>query len=258
MNITSDAAIEPYEQWGGYGSSKAALEHLTAILAAERPDLRVLVVDPGDMRTEMHQDAFPGEDISDRPLPATVVPHLVAPLSAPLDPDLEASAPAEVRGRGRDDVRLLVSEGEDGVVHGAFPDLPTYLRAGDALVVNTSATVPAAISATLEDYRPVRVHFSTELPGGLWLVEARQPAGDTTSPMTEDLTGDLRLDGVCRRHLRRNPCASTAGVVSPCSSASPGLTGCGLRRPICPGPSSNISRRTVSRSGIGTPVSDGR
>ena len=98
-------------------------------------------------------------------------------------------------------MRLLVSEGEEGVVHGAFPDLPTYLRAGDALVVNTSATVPAAISATLEDCRPVRVHFSTELPGGLWLVEARQPAGDTTSPMTEDLTGDLRLDGGGRLSL---------------------------------------------------------
>jgi len=82
VNITSDAAVEPYEQWGGYGSSKAALEHLTAILAAERPDLRVLIVDPGDMQTEMHQDAFPGEDISDRPLPATVVPHLVALLES--------------------------------------------------------------------------------------------------------------------------------------------------------------------------------
>jgi NAD(P)-dependent dehydrogenase (short-subunit alcohol dehydrogenase family) len=82
VNITSDVAVEPYEQWGGYGSSKAALEHLTAILAAERPDLRVLIVDPGDMQTEMHQDAFPGEDISDRPLPATVVPHLVALLES--------------------------------------------------------------------------------------------------------------------------------------------------------------------------------
>ncbi len=82
VNVTSDAAVEPYEQWGGYGSSKAALEHLTAILAAERPDLRVLIVDPGDMQTEMHQDAFPGEDISDRPLPATVVPHLVALLES--------------------------------------------------------------------------------------------------------------------------------------------------------------------------------
>jgi NAD(P)-dependent dehydrogenase (short-subunit alcohol dehydrogenase family) len=78
VNITSDAAVEPYESWGGYGSSKAAFEQLSAVLAAEQPQLRVLVVDPGDMRTEMHQDAFPGEDISDRPLPATVVPGLVA------------------------------------------------------------------------------------------------------------------------------------------------------------------------------------
>ena len=74
MNVTSDAAVEAYETWGGYGSSKAALEQLSAILGAEQPKVRVLVVDPGDMRTEMHQDAFPGEDISDRPLPETVVP----------------------------------------------------------------------------------------------------------------------------------------------------------------------------------------
>ena len=78
VNVTSDAAVEPYEGWGGYGSTKAALEHLSAILAVEHPEVRVLVVDPGDMRTEMHQDAFPGEDISDRPLPAAVVPALVA------------------------------------------------------------------------------------------------------------------------------------------------------------------------------------
>lgn len=78
VNVTSDAAVEPYEGWGGYGSSKAALEHASRILAAERPDLRVLVVDPGDMRTEMHQDAFPGEDITDRPEPATSVPGLTA------------------------------------------------------------------------------------------------------------------------------------------------------------------------------------
>jgi len=78
VNITSDAAIEPYETWGGYGASKAALEHASRVLAAERPDLRVLVVDPGDMRTEMHQDAFPGEDISDRPEPSASVPGLLA------------------------------------------------------------------------------------------------------------------------------------------------------------------------------------
>jgi NAD(P)-dependent dehydrogenase (short-subunit alcohol dehydrogenase family) len=78
VNVTSDAAVEPYEGWGGYGSSKAALEQLTAILAAEHADTRVYTVDPGDMRTQMHQDAFPGEDISDRPPPEESVPGLVA------------------------------------------------------------------------------------------------------------------------------------------------------------------------------------
>jgi len=78
VHITSDAAVEPYEGWGGYGSSKAALEQLTAILAAEHPDLRVFTVDPGDMNTQMQQDAFPGEDVSDRPLPEESVPGLLA------------------------------------------------------------------------------------------------------------------------------------------------------------------------------------
>jgi NAD(P)-dependent dehydrogenase (short-subunit alcohol dehydrogenase family) len=78
LNITSDAAVEAYEGWGGYGSSKAALEQLSHILAAENPQWRVYWVDPGDMRTQMHQDAFPGEDISDRPLPETSVPGLLA------------------------------------------------------------------------------------------------------------------------------------------------------------------------------------
>ena len=78
LNITSDAGVEAYEGWGGYGSSKAALEQLSRILGAEHADLRVLVVDPGDMRTQMHQEAFPGEDISDRPLPEASVPALLA------------------------------------------------------------------------------------------------------------------------------------------------------------------------------------
>jgi NAD(P)-dependent dehydrogenase (short-subunit alcohol dehydrogenase family) len=78
LNITSDAAVEAYEGWGGYGSSKAALEQLTRVLAAEHPELRVYSVDPGDMRTRMHQNAFPGEDISDRPLPEQSVPGLLA------------------------------------------------------------------------------------------------------------------------------------------------------------------------------------
>jgi len=78
INITSDAGVEAYEGWGGYGSSKAALEQLSHILAAENTALRVYWVDPGDMRTQMHQEAFPGEDISDRPLPEVSVPGLVA------------------------------------------------------------------------------------------------------------------------------------------------------------------------------------
>lgn len=77
VNISSDAASEPYPEWGGYGSSKAALDQLTAILAAEHPDLSIYAFDPGDMRTEMHQAAFPGVDISDRPEPETVVPALL-------------------------------------------------------------------------------------------------------------------------------------------------------------------------------------
>ena len=78
INVSSDAGVEAYEGWGGYGSSKAALDHLSAILAAENPDWRVYWVDPGDMRTQMQQEAFPGEDISDRPMPEESVPGFVA------------------------------------------------------------------------------------------------------------------------------------------------------------------------------------
>jgi NAD(P)-dependent dehydrogenase (short-subunit alcohol dehydrogenase family) len=77
LNISSDAAVEAYETWGGYGSAKAGLDHASRVLAAEEPRLRVYAVDPGDMRTQMHQDAFPDEDISDRPDPASVVPALL-------------------------------------------------------------------------------------------------------------------------------------------------------------------------------------
>jgi NAD(P)-dependent dehydrogenase (short-subunit alcohol dehydrogenase family) len=77
VNITSDAAVEAYNGWGGYGSSKAALDQLSAVLGAEHPSLRVYAFDPGDMRTAMQQEAFPGEDISDRAEPATIVPALL-------------------------------------------------------------------------------------------------------------------------------------------------------------------------------------
>lgn len=78
INVTSDAAVEPYAGWGGYGSSKAALDQLSAILAAEHDSIRIYAVDPGDMRTQMHHEAFPDEDISDRPPPEESVPGLLA------------------------------------------------------------------------------------------------------------------------------------------------------------------------------------
>jgi NAD(P)-dependent dehydrogenase (short-subunit alcohol dehydrogenase family) len=82
INVSSDAAVEPYPGWGGYGSAKAALDQISAILAAEETDLRVYALDPGDLRTDLHQAAFPGEDISDRPEPATVIPALLRLLEA--------------------------------------------------------------------------------------------------------------------------------------------------------------------------------
>lgn len=82
INLTSDASVEAYQGWGVYGASKAALDQLSVILAVERPDLAVYAFDPGDMRTQMHQAAFPGEDISDRPEPDSVVPALLSLLEA--------------------------------------------------------------------------------------------------------------------------------------------------------------------------------
>jgi NAD(P)-dependent dehydrogenase (short-subunit alcohol dehydrogenase family) len=101
VNITSDAAIQPYEGWGGYGSSKAALEQLSAILAVERPELRVYAVDPGDMRTRMHQEAFPGEDISDRPEPELSVPGLLELIEGDLPSGRYQARQIVVSGAGR-------------------------------------------------------------------------------------------------------------------------------------------------------------
>jgi len=97
LNITSDAAVEAYPGWGGYGSSKAALAQVTAVLGAEHPGLRMYAVDPGDMRTQMQQEAFPGEDISDRPPPEESVPGLLALI--------EGDAPSGLY-RARDVVRV--------------------------------------------------------------------------------------------------------------------------------------------------------
>ena len=102
VNVTSDAAVEAYENWGGYGSSKAALDQLTAIFGAEQPAIRFYAFDPGDMRTTLQQEAFPGEDISDRAEPETVVPALLR---------LIAERPPSGRYRSSD---LLVTAEERG------------------------------------------------------------------------------------------------------------------------------------------------
>ncbi len=93
LSMSSDAAIEHYQGWGAYGAGKAALDHLTLTFAAENPAISGYAVDPGDMRTQLHQDAFAGKDISDRPLPATVVPQLMT---------LLADRPASGRYRASD------------------------------------------------------------------------------------------------------------------------------------------------------------
>jgi S-adenosylmethionine:tRNA ribosyltransferase-isomerase len=109
-----------------------------------------------------------------------------------LVPDLEAHEPPEVRGGGRDDVRLLVSVGDREPAAARFRDLPAFLQPGDLLVVNRSATVPAALDAWRSDGTAVRVHLATPLPDGTWLVEPREPATDGTSlPFVGDLTGEV-------------------------------------------------------------------
>ena len=101
MAISSDAAVEAYEGWGGYGASKAALDQLAAVLSVEEPALRVYAVDPGDMATDMHQAAFPGEDISDRPAPETVVPGLLALVDGDLPGGRYRAADVVLAGAGR-------------------------------------------------------------------------------------------------------------------------------------------------------------
>ena len=96
LNVTSDAGVEAYEGWGGYGSAKAALDQLSRVLAAEHPELHVWSVDPGDLRTQMHQEAFPGEDISDRPLPESAVPGLLALIDHPAPSGRYRAAEVEV------------------------------------------------------------------------------------------------------------------------------------------------------------------
>jgi S-adenosylmethionine:tRNA ribosyltransferase-isomerase len=119
---------------------------------------------------------------------------LPAGLSFVLPPELEATEPPEARGQGRDDVRLLVSVGEQPPVDTWLDQIGRFLDAGDVLVVNTSATIAASLRGIDDEDRPVELHLSTRLPGGLWLVEVRQPGPVASAPDRHDRTGtELRV-----------------------------------------------------------------
>ena len=193
--VTSDAAVEAYAGWGGYGAAKAALEQACNVLAAEESAVRVWWVDPGDLRTRMHQDAFPGEDISDRPLPESVTPGVPAPdRGAAAERPVPGHRPASRRGwpgeyrhstcprrwrhtsRRRPAARpgttsrcwsAAAGRARSAII-GSGP-CPELLRPGDLLVVNNSGTLPAAVPVS----DGLSVHFSTVMPDGGWLVELR-------------------------------------------------------------------------------------
>ena len=117
-------------------------------------------------------------------------PEARSPLQFELPPELEASEPPEARGLRRDEVRLMVSYlEEDRVVHSTFGDLPEFLGAGDTLVVNTSGTMNAALSAERRDGTPLTVHLSTHLPADLWVVELRSSSGD--EPVLDGESGEI-------------------------------------------------------------------
>jgi NAD(P)-dependent dehydrogenase (short-subunit alcohol dehydrogenase family) len=119
VDVSSDAAVEPYAGWGGYGSSKAALDALSAVLAVEQPSVRIHAFDPGDMRTEMHQAAFAGEDISDRPEPESVVPALLRlvterpPSGRYRAADLAIDLAVDAAGGSTSDARELAGTGRE-------------------------------------------------------------------------------------------------------------------------------------------------
>ena len=223
LNVTSDAGVEGYEGWGGYGSSKAALEQASNVLASEHPDLKVYWVDPGDMNTQMHQDAYPGEDISDRPSPEQSVPGLLrllegdlpsgryrtgeladpvnatrAPFEFELPPDLDVHEPPEARGLARDEVRLMVAHRSDlRLEHARFRDLVRFLEPGDLLVINNSGTLPASLDARRGRAQPLELHLSTPLPSGAEGIDLELDR-DRAHGRGSSSSGGFRTAGACR------------------------------------------------------------
>jgi S-adenosylmethionine:tRNA ribosyltransferase-isomerase len=220
ITVSSDAAAEAYETWGGYGASKAALDQLAAVLGEEEPGLRVWAVDPGGHgdgpvrggRTGRRRSAAgagrcgagvpaaAGRAAGERPLRgARPAGGTAVTLAVRVPEELSARVPVEQRGPGldRDAVRLLVSRGSE-VAHHTFVELPRLLRAGDLLVVNTSPTLAAAVDGRIGHARVV-VHFSTRGDDGRWAVELRDPDGRGTTRARAGAAGaEVRLPGGVR------------------------------------------------------------
>ena len=249
--VTSDAAVEPYAGWGGYGSSKAALEQLSAIWAAEQPWCRTWTVDPGDLRTRLHQEAFPGEDISDRPHPATVVPAMLALIASDQPSgrvrlaEIERSDDPGGGLRRRSGLRPPRRAGGHGATGGARPGQrrgeahgrPTAATGrsstgpspicrtssipGIVLVVNTSATLPAALDARLPDGTAAEVHLSGRLAerGCGW-----SSCATVEGPAVDPLARRPRRDGA--RPSRRRAGSPAPAAAAPAPATVP--SGCGL------------------------------
>ena len=288
VNVTSDAAVEGYEGWGGYGSSKAALEQVSNVLAAEEPDLRVYWFDPGDMRTAMHQEAFPGEDISDRPEPETVVPALrrllaerppsgrfrAAELLAEAGDEPGCALPAaSAAGPGRPAPLRPARRRSRQLSHprpGASPGTrcgcswpaarrassctdvratcPTFLDPGDLVVVNTSATIPAAVDAVAPDGTHLVVHFSTRIDGTRWVVEPRRREGPTTVRWQGELPDHVMLPPDGRLEILEPYLGSCRLWVA---DARPAVAGPHLARP--PRPPDPVPLRRASMAAVGLP-----
>ena len=253
VNVSSDAAVEAYEGWGGYGSAKAGLDHLSAVLAVEQPEVAVYAFDPGDMRTEMHQAAFPGEDISDRPEPESVVPALLRllderpaeralrgepggggmTLAFDLPDELSASGPPEARGLPTGRRAAAGGWRPRASTHARFAALADFLRPGDLVVINTSPTLAAAVGAR-RDGRPAGRGALRRAPAG------RQLGGRGSAAGPRHRAGARRGRGGTAGAARRR--ADLASAVQ--------ATGCG--RPLWTVTCSTCCPRTASRSATGT------
>ena len=227
VNVTSDAATEAYERWGAYGASKAALEQLGRVWAAELAGtgVRLFTVDPGEMDTQMHADAIPDANRAELSDPARVAERIVALVAtAPTTASgarvaIRVGAVKRERRRGgamrpartypdrRDDVRLLVidpaaPEGA-GLRETRTPALPELLAPGDLLVVNDAATLPASLRGTDEAGRPVEVRLIAARGG--WRADAGSSSGARLASARLPLRSLLALRGraVRRRRLAR-------------------------------------------------------